>query len=103
MRATDTADVAKRQRWTAPALPPLEVLTANAGSWQLRVQDGRGSVEPGGPGSLRIDVRALASLFTGFADPWTLAQTGRLEGTPEDLRAAAAVFAGPLPWMREMF
>lgn len=80
-----------------------EVLPANAGTWRLRIEHGQSRVEPGGTGSLRIHVRALASLFTGFADPWTLAQTGRLEGNAADLQAAAAVFAGPLPWMREMF
>jgi predicted acetyltransferase len=80
-----------------------DVLADNDGTWCLRVENGRGHVDRGGTGALRIDVRALASLFTGFADPWILARSGVLQGSPESLRTAAALFAGPLPWMREMF
>ncbi|HTE49389.1 MAG TPA: GNAT family N-acetyltransferase [Kofleriaceae bacterium] len=79
------------------------LLPRNAGRFWLRVADGAAELEPGGAGRLRVDERGLAALYAGFADPITLARLGRLEGEPADLAAAAAVFAGPAPWMREMF
>lgn len=80
-----------------------EHLPNNAGRFQLHATGGRGQLEPGGTGALRLDARGLASLYTGFAHPAVLAQTGRLQGTADALRTAAALFAGPIPWMREMF
>jgi predicted acetyltransferase len=79
------------------------VLPRNAGRIWLRVIDGAAEVEPGGPGRVRLDAGALAAIYAGFVDPRALAQLGRIEGSPTDLAAAAAVFAGPAPWMREIF
>ena len=79
------------------------VLPRSAGRIWLRVADGVAEVEPGGPGRVRLDVGALAALYAGFLDPRALAQLGRVEGSAPDLAAAAAVFAGPAPWMREIF
>jgi predicted acetyltransferase len=79
------------------------LLPRNAGRIWLRVADGVAAVEPGGPGRVRLDVGALAALYAGFLDPRALAQLGRVEASPTDLAAAAAVFAGPAPWMREIF
>jgi len=79
-------------------------LPANAGRWALRVAKGRGELVPGGRGDLRLDAGALAALFTGWATPDRLARAGRLAGEHRESRAAlAAAFAGPTPWMPEMF
>ncbi|GAG49057.1 unnamed protein product, partial [marine sediment metagenome] len=44
------------------------------------------------------------SLYTGWASSGTLARAGLLEdGSPEQLRALDAAFAGPTPWMMEEF
>ncbi len=80
-----------------------DVVPANAGRRVLRVADGRATVEPGGAGSLRVDVRGLAALFTGFRTPDALRLQGLLDGPPEDRALAASAFAGPDPWMMEMF
>jgi predicted acetyltransferase len=80
-----------------------ELLPANAGRFVVQVKDGSASVEHGGRGDLRLDVRALAPLYTGLFTPSELAALGKLEGPPQALAAAARVFAGPQPWMSEMF
>lgn len=70
----------------------------------LRVEGGRGSLEPGGTGALRLDVGAFSALFTGWASTATLARAGRLQGAdPAGAAALDAAFAGPTPWMPEQF
>lgn len=80
-----------------------DVLPSNDGRIVLRIRDGRGTVEPGGRGSLTFDVRGLAALYTGFAAPQTLVATQRAEGPADELAQAASAFAGPMPWMRDDF
>lgn len=80
-----------------------DVLPRNDGRFVLQVRDGRGTVAPGGRGSLTFDVRGLAALYTGFASPQTLVATQRAEGPAADLAQVASVFAGPMPWMRDDF
>jgi predicted acetyltransferase len=80
------------------------LLDDNTGTWTLRVADGAGRLEPGGEGGPRLGIGALASLYTGWASSGTLARAGLLEGgSPEQLRALDAAFAGPTPWMMEEF
>ena len=57
----------------------------------------------GGRGGLRVDVRGLAALYSGRLSPEELRVTGLLDGEPRDLAAAALAFAGPAPWMPDMF
>lgn len=80
-----------------------DLLEENAGRWRVTVADGRASVERGGDGTLAADVRALASLYSGFASPDQLALVGGLEGDAASLERAAAAFAGPTPTMADMF
>lgn len=80
-----------------------DLLPANSGRFVLRVQEGRGSVETGGRGDLRLDVRGLAALFTGHAAADQVRLAGRADGAPEILAGATALFAGPAPWMPDMF
>ena len=52
----------------------------------------------------RLDVGALAALYTGWASTAMLARAGRLSGGGEAERAALdAAFAGPAPWMADSF
>jgi predicted acetyltransferase len=80
-----------------------DVLPENAGRLTVEIADGRAEVVDGGRGSIQLDVGGLAQLYTGFADPWTVAALDRLSASAADLEALAAAFAGPLPWMPEMF
>lgn len=76
-----------------------ELLPANNGTFVLRVAGGRGEVTRGGTGRLRLDIRALASLYTGYLAPGQLALLGAFDGPEEDLALAALVFAGARPWL----
>lgn len=87
---------------------PLEVTDEhaawNGGARRLVVRDGEGVLEPGGDGRVRLDVDALASLYTGWASPWELARLGLVAGaTEEDLAGLAGAFAGPRPWLPDFF
>jgi hypothetical protein len=77
-----------------------DLFPENAGRYVLHVNDGRGTVRRGGNGTVRLNVRALASLYTGFASPHSLKMLGRIEGDDASLRAASAVFAGAPPSCR---
>lgn len=75
----------------------------NAGHWRLSVDGGHGVLERGGAGSLRLNSRGLASLYTGFARCAALRRTGLLAG-PADLDDQLdAAFAGPQPTMLDYF
>ncbi|MDY7109183.1 MAG: GNAT family N-acetyltransferase [Planctomycetota bacterium] len=80
-----------------------DLLDANSGRFVLRIKDGRGEVEPGGEGTLDIDIRGLAMLYSGFHPATQLLGTGLLRADSADARAADHVFAGPMPWMTEVF
>jgi predicted acetyltransferase len=80
-----------------------DLLPANAGKVVLGVAGGRGHVREGGDGRLRMHVRDLAAVYTGFATPFEQAAIGEVSGPEEDMALAAAVFAGPRPWMAEIF
>ncbi len=80
-----------------------DVIPEQAGAWRLEVEGGRGRLERGGTGSLRLDARGLAAWCTGFASLHTIVQLGHAEGTHEVLDLAGSIMAGPAPWMREMF
>lgn len=81
-----------------------DLFRSNAGKWQVRIADGRARAEAGGDGALRMNVRALAPLFTSYCSATELAEFGWLESTNADQVAAAdQAFAGPPPWMPELF
>lgn len=80
-----------------------ELLPANHGRFVLRVHDGRGEVSPGGNGDLRSEIRGLAPLYSSFLAPDALRSIGWLDGDDAAMAIAARIFAGPEPWMPEMF
>lgn len=80
-----------------------ELLPANQGRWTLEVEGGVASVKPGGAGALALDVRALASLFSGARSASALARFGACRGEAATLALADALFAGPAPSMPDMF
>lgn len=80
-----------------------DVLEPNNGRWVLAVADGRAEVREGGTGAIAIDVRGLASMYTGYLSPLDLRTAGYVDGPEMDLASAATVFAGPTPWMADGF
>lgn len=103
LRIVDVAG-ALRARGYPPALTAEvefavedDLLPANNGNFVLRIADRRGEVARGGTGRVRLDVRALASLYTGYLTAGQLASIGALDGPPEDLALVSLVFAGARP------
>jgi predicted acetyltransferase len=80
-----------------------DLLAANNGKFCLRVSEGRSEVSQGGNGTLQLDIRGLASLYTGFLTPQQLQLLGYLNATQEDLETARLIFSGSHPWMGDFF
>ena len=84
-----------------------DVIEENNGTWRLSVKDGKGLVEKAERPSyfsLTMDIRTLAPLFSSFRSASQLAQVGLIETIDESqLAIADQVFAGPAPWMSEIF
>lgn len=76
----------------------------NAGGHRLILDAGRGRLEPGGAGHVRLDAGALAALYAGVASPADLRRLGRIHGgdadTDEFLTLAGA---GPAPALLDYF
>ena len=76
----------------------------NDGRWVLSVSGGRAEVRSGGTGALRMHLRALAPLYTGYLSAHDLARAGALAANDDaSLAAAASLFAGPTPWTPDKF
>jgi predicted acetyltransferase len=78
----------------------------NSGAWRLELAGGEARVDPApGPGpAATADIRALASLFTGFTGPDDLIRAGLLAGfDPPAVELLRAAFASPRPWTAEFY
>ncbi|WP_373048314.1 enhanced intracellular survival protein Eis [Vulgatibacter sp.] len=80
-----------------------EVVPENRGRFLLEVAGGVGRVRPGGEGRLKLHVRGLAPLFSGWMAPEAIALSGLLEGDETERRRARSIFAGPAPALRDFF
>ena len=80
-----------------------EVIPENAGRWRLAIGGGHAEATRGGRGRVRVDARGLASLYSGRSSAHELARAGLVSGPDADLDALSAAFAGPAPWMPDMF
>ncbi len=79
-----------------------ELIEGNAGKFVVSVEDGKGRIERGGRGLVKMHVRGLAAIFGGFVTPAQAGMLGWAEGRAEDLEAAN-VFAGSTPWVWDMY
>lgn len=81
-----------------------DLVAGNRGPVRLEVADGRGRVSrAAGARRIAIGIRALASLFSGHLPAEELARAGLADGPDDALAAATALFAGPAPWLAEIF
>jgi predicted acetyltransferase len=80
-----------------------DLLAENNGDFIVRVSGGRGEVIKGGKGELQLNVRGLASLYTGLFTPYQLKFSGYLVGTKQAVAIATSMFAGSEPWMPDFF
>jgi len=80
-----------------------DLLPANNATFTLGVSGGKGEVTHSGSAALKIDVRGLAPLYTGFMSADDLNVAGYIDGPDEALARATAIFAGPAPWLADFF
>lgn len=80
-----------------------ELAPWNGGRWVLNVEEGAAHLERGGRGSTRCSIGALAPLYTGMTDAWSLRRIGMLQAEDADLHALDEAFRGAGPWMLEFF
>ena len=81
LRLVDLAKAIELRGWPpVTATVALRVsdstLSHNDGSFELQVVDGEGTLVPGGPGTWQVDIRSLASWFTGWRSASQLASLG---------------------------
>ena len=109
LRLVDLAKAIELRGWPpVTATVALRVsdstLSHNDGSFELQVVDGEGTLVPGGPGMWQVDIRSLASWFTGWRSASQLASLGLLtseSGTAYELRVLDTLAAGPSPLIPE--
>lgn len=84
-----------------------ELLPAHGGDWIVEVSGGVGRARrptrvEDAP-ALRTGPRGLAAIYSGHLSPQQAKLVGLLDGDEAALDAAAAIFAGPAPWMADRF
>jgi predicted acetyltransferase len=80
-----------------------DLFPENRGRFLLEVSGGEARVSRGGEGRVKLDVRALAPLYSGFLSLEALRSVGALVADEASLPVAAALFSGPMPALRDMF
>jgi len=80
-----------------------DLVAENRGCFTLEIEGGRGRVTRSGAGHIRLDVLALAPLFTSYLTASAVRRLGRLEARDADVAMLDSVFAGSMPSMGEMF
>ncbi len=108
-RILDVPAALSQRGWPATANGELQLAITddlfddNTNRFILSLKDGVAIVEPGGDGRIQLDVRALASLYTGYASARHLATIGKLTADAADIAIADTLFTSPYPWMRDQF
>jgi predicted acetyltransferase len=109
LRVVDVRAALERRGWSPCVRGEVHLdvrdalLPENARRWAVEVAGGRAEVREGGSGAIAIDVRGLASLFSGFLPAEELRAAGLCDGRDADLATATAVFAGPAPWVGDFY
>ena len=80
-----------------------DVVPENNGKFVLKIENGKGSVKKGGSGKMKMDIRALAQMYTGYMSAHELRLASGIEATDSDCEIADLIFSGPSPWIRDEF
>jgi predicted acetyltransferase len=80
-----------------------DLLSQNNNKFILTVANGHADVTTGGKGDLKLNIRALAPLYTSLFAPRQLQLVGKLEATEDAITTATQIFAGASPWMADFF
>ena len=112
LRITDVAGALTARGWPAGIRGGLTLdvtdplLAGNGGRYRLEVADGKAGVERvtgTGTADISLGVDALATLYTGHLSPRTMANLELIEASAAALDTATTLFAGPRPWLSDMF
>jgi predicted acetyltransferase len=80
-----------------------ELLPENSSHFKLQVSGGRGKVSQGGKGDLKLNVKALAPLYTGLYTASQLYDLDQLEASEQALQLATELFLLPNPALPDFF
>jgi len=82
-----------------------DVVPENQATFVVSVDGGRAQAQrtSAAPRAVTIDIRALAALYTGYLGAEELRARGGIDGDDADLARLTSLFAGPAPWMAEIF
>jgi predicted acetyltransferase len=80
-----------------------DIVPENNGNWILSVKKGRGRCKQGGKGSIEIDIRQLAQLYSCYFYGTDFLVNSSIKATKKDIEHASVIFSGPSPWMRDDF
>jgi predicted acetyltransferase len=112
LRITDVAGALTARGWPAGIRGGLTLdvtdplLAGNGGRYRLEVADGKAGVERvtgTGTADISLGVDALATLYSGHLSPRTMANLELVEASAAALDTATTLFAGPRPWLSDMF
>lgn len=78
-------------------------IEANAGRYVLSLRGGQPTVQRGGGGQVKMDVRGLAALYSSHQTGEQLVRAGLAEGPADQVAELSQVFAGPRPCMSDHF
>ncbi len=79
-----------------------DLIAENNGKFILSIANGSGNMTKGGKGNFNLDIRGLATLYTGLFSPQQLQLAG-IDATQKTLSTATQIFAGTSPWMMDFF
>ena len=80
-----------------------DLIPENQGRFLLEVTGGQARVSRGGEGRVKLHVRTLAPLYSGFLSLETLRSAGALVADDASVAVASALFSGPSPALCDMF
>ncbi len=69
----------------------------------LTIEAGRAAVRLGANSTIHVDIRGLAAMYSGYLDPHAVRGLGLLDASDADLALLRTAFAGPTPWLPEIF
>jgi predicted acetyltransferase len=80
-----------------------DVCPWNSGRWRLTVEDGKGRLEEGGSGAVRLNPRGLALLYGGGVSLAALRRSGLADGESTSDGFVDAAIGGPAPTLLDTF
>ncbi|BAQ62778.1 hypothetical protein GM3708_3184 [Geminocystis sp. NIES-3708] len=80
-----------------------ELIPSNTDNFKLEISRGKGKVIQGGKGEIKLNVKELAPLYTGFLTPQELLDLGKLEANEKVIKRATEIFLLSTPALADFF